>query len=38
MDELRSICHRIAIISDGVISKPYDAKGLPEDIAIEMAK
>ena len=39
MDELRSICHRIAIISNGVISKPYDAKRItPEDIAIEMAK
>ena len=39
MDELRSICHRIAIISNGVISKPYDAKRItPGDIAIEMAK
>ena len=39
MDELRSICHRIAIISNGVISKPYDAKRItPADIAIEMAK
>tara|TARA_Y100000591_G_scaffold332088_1_gene368134 strand:- start:509 stop:1999 length:1491 start_codon:yes stop_codon:yes gene_type:complete len=39
LDELRSICHRIAIISNGVLSKPYDANRItPQDIALEMAK
>jgi general nucleoside transport system ATP-binding protein len=39
IDELRKICHRMAIISNGKLSKIYDASSITsENIAIEMAK
>ena len=39
MDELRNICHRIAIISNGKLSQTYNTADITsEDIAIEMAK
>ena len=39
IDELRNICHRMAIISNGGLSKSYEvSKITPENIALEMAR